>query len=140
MRFLMVMHSKLTFEYTKITPHIYIGTNMCCLTHFKKTLLKEGITADISLEGERIDAPFGVDYYIWLPTKNHHAPSQKQLRLGVHMLDFCVKQKINIYVHCERGHGRAPSLVAAYLAAQKNMTVIEAIAFIKRKRPKYSPK
>ena len=55
-------------EYNNITNGIYIGTNQCCQTHFDEELKKEGITADISLEEDRLDAPFGVDFYVWIPT------------------------------------------------------------------------
>ena len=56
-------------EYSKITRFIYIGTNQCCLVHFKKTLLKEGIRADLSLEDIRVDAPIGVDYFFGFQQK-----------------------------------------------------------------------
>ena len=39
-----------------------------------------------------------------------------------------------MYIHCKNGHGRAPTLVAAYLTTQ-GMSVEEAIALIKSKRP-----
>ncbi len=131
----MVKHGPLIFEYNQITPYIYIGTNMCCQGHFEKELLRKGIRADISLEEKRLDSPFGVDFYLWLPTRDHRAPSQRQLQVGVRLLEELEKDRIKVYVHCERGHGRAPTLVAAYLADSKDMTVDRAIAFIKKKRP-----
>ena len=131
-------HGKLKFEYNKITPHIYLGTNMCCKTHFNKGLLKKGITADISLEKEKQDHPTGVEYYLWLPTKNHLAPTQKQLTIGVSFIEDLIKNKIKIYVHCQRGHGRAATLVAAYLI-KKGATPKEAIVFIKKRRPVIHP-
>ena len=68
-------HAKFRFEYSQITPYIFVGTNMCCTVHLDKSLMKKGIRADISLEEERIDAPFGANYYFWLPTKDHTAIS-----------------------------------------------------------------
>ena len=73
-------HSK-TLEYDYITDGIYIGTNQCCQMHFDKRLKKEGVEADISLEEERVDVPFGVSFYVWIPIKNHAAPSQVSLIL-----------------------------------------------------------
>lgn len=71
-------HESLRFEHSKITKYIYIGTNMCCQqTYFNKNLLKKGIKADISLEEVKIDQPFGVKFYLWLPTKDHKAPTFK---------------------------------------------------------------
>jgi len=34
-------------------------------------LKKENITADISLEEDRLDVPFGVGIYTWIPTPDH---------------------------------------------------------------------
>lgn len=120
-------------DYNYIADGIYIGTNQCCQTHFDEQLKKEGITADISLEEDRIDAPFGVDFYIWIPVKDHVAPAPDQLKFGVSALEKLVAMQKKIYVHCKNGHGRAPTLVAAYLI-KKGKTAKEAIAFIKSKR------
>ncbi len=127
-------HAPLTFEYSAITPSIYIGTNMCCQTHFASSLLKKGINADISLEEKKLDNPFGVAYYLWLPTKDHTPLHRKQLEVGVDFLQSLMKNNIKVYVHCQRGHGRAPSLVAAYLIST-GRSVAEAIQFIKQRRP-----
>lgn len=122
-------------EYSKITDCIYIGTNRCCQKKmFIKELLKEGIEADISLEEIRIDAPFGVKYYLWLPVKDHTAPTPLQFKIGVITIDQLVKAKKKVYIHCEKGHGRAPTLVAAYLMAQ-GVELDEAIDFLRSKRP-----
>ena len=131
-------HKTLTFEYSQITKYIYIGTNMCCQAHFDKSLLKKGIKADISLEEKKLDNPFGVDYYLWLPTKDHQAPTLKQLRMGVAFLKEALKQKIKCYVHCQRGHGRAPTLVASFLVSV-GMDARGAFSLIKKKRPDIHP-
>lgn len=121
-------------EYDYITDGIYIGTNQCCQIHFDENLKKDGIEADISLEEERVDAPFGVEFYTWIPVKNHTAPSGEQFDFGVATLEKLVSMKKKIYVHCQNGHGRAPTLVAAYLI-KNGKTVEGAIEFIKTKRP-----
>lgn len=121
-------------EYNQITEEIYLGTNYCCQVHFDEMLIKKGVKADISLEGERLDQPFGVKYFLWLPTIDHTAPTLESLALGSQFLSFCVDQKIKVYVHCQNGHGRAPTLVAAYFIS-KGMSVKKAIKTIASKRP-----
>lgn len=129
------MHSdETTINYDHIIDGMYIGTNQCCQTHFEEQLLALGISADLSLEEERLDAPFGVDTYVWIPIKNHTPPSSDQFEFGVATLEKLVELKKKIYVHCKNGHGRAPTLVAAYLIT-KGKTVDEAVSFIKLKRP-----
>lgn len=128
-------HSQIKeLEYSEITDGIYIGTNQCCQTHFDDKLKKEGITADISLEDERLDAPFGVDFYVWIPVKNHAAPRPDQLEFGVSVIEKLIAMGKKVYVHCKNGHGRAPTLVAAYLI-KKGKNPEEAETFIKTKRP-----
>lgn len=122
-----------TLEYNYIADGIYIGTNKCCQIHFDEKLKKEGITADISLEEERVDAPFGVEFYVWIPIKNHTAPTQEQLGFGVSVLEKLIVLKKKVYIHCQNGHGRAPTIVAAYFIKQ-GKKVDEAIHFIKGKR------
>lgn len=123
-----------TFEYNQIANNIFIGTNMCCQTHFDEKLIKIGITADISLEKEHLDNPQGVDYFLWLPVTDHTAPQQDQLKLGVTTITQLVALNKKIYIHCKNGHGRAPTLTAAYFIST-GKSVEEAITLIKEKRP-----
>lgn len=129
-----IKHPKqILFEYSKITQNIYLGTNQCCKFHFDESLLKKGISADISLEKERLETPYGVKYFLWLPVKDHAAPTPAQLKVGAHAIKDLVNNNVNTYVHCQRGHGRSPTLVAAYFILE-GMTAEEAIKTIKQKR------
>lgn len=123
------------FEYSEITPLLYVGNNACCAGHFNRMLTEKGIRADISLEEGRIDAPLGAEYYLWLPTADHTPLAVEKLELGVSTLAFFARQAVPCYVHCMNGHGRAPSLVAAHLISERGMGAEEAIAFIKERRP-----
>lgn len=135
----MVKHGPLIFEYSKITEYVYIGTNKCCQAHFKESLLRKGIKADLSLEEKRMDYPFGVSYYFWIPIKDHSAPTTKQFGIASNILGTLVKQKTKVYIHCERGHGRAPTIAAAYFIKAKKWTARQALEFIKTKRPTIHP-
>ena len=121
-------------EYDYITDGMYIGTNQCCRTHFDETLKKKGITAVISLEKGKVDTPFGVDFYSWIPVEDHTPPTMDQLAFGVSALAKLVSLHQKIYVHCQNGHGRAPTLVAAYLI-RKGESPGDAEEFIKSRRP-----
>jgi len=134
MRFPPRPHDVPIMNYSRVTPRIYLGTNTCCLRHFNVGLLRRGVTADISLEEERIDAPRGVDYFLWLPTKDHAAPTQKDLELGSQTIDWLMRHKEKVYIHCKNGYGRSPTLLAAYFIRYQGMTVQQAIAAIKHRR------
>ena len=124
----------MTLEYNQITEQIFIGTNFFRQAHFDNELLSKGITAEISLEGEAVDAPFGVEFFCWIPVTDNHAPTIDQFELGVSTLDKLVAMGKKVYVHCKHGHGRAPTLVAAYFIS-KGDTILDAVAKIKEKRP-----
>ena len=126
-------------EFNYITDGIYIGTNVCCQAHFDEKLASEGMTEDISLEEERVDTPFGVNSYLWLPVKDKTPPNPDQMEYGVASLQALTKLNKKVYVHCKNGHGRAPTLVAAYLMKTRGLTTDGAIAFIKKKRPSIHP-
>ncbi len=130
-----IRHPKhIPFEYNRIADDIYLGTNQCCINHnFANELIRKGIEADVSLEYDRIDAPFGAKYFLWLPVKDHTAPTQKQLLIGANALKNFVYNNIKVYVHCRRAHGRGPTLVAAYFILE-GMTTKDAIRAIKQKR------
>jgi len=124
-------------EYSRIDRYIYIGTTICCKVHFDK-LLKMGIVADIDLQEEKMDKPSGVKSFLWLPTFDFTAPSQAQLVIGSHFIEDLVNHKMKCYVHCRAGHGRAPTLVAAYYILI-GMTPRSAIAKIRKKRTLVHP-
>jgi peptide-methionine (R)-S-oxide reductase len=127
------MEHEIDFSY--IRDGIFIGTNKCCESHFDEVLMdKEGISSDISLEEEKIDAPIGVRSYLWLPTPDNEPPSPDNLILGVSMIDNLVRLGEKVYVHCKNGHGRAPTLVAAYFVS-KGYSPEKAEEMIKAKRP-----
>ena len=120
--------------YDKITSYIYIGANLCCGLHFQK-LKRLGFAADLDLEAERIErlSP-GFKDFLRLPVKDDYAPTQKQLQQGADFINRFVKAKKKIYVHCKKGHGRSPTMVAAYFIS-KGKGVSEAVKYIKARRP-----
>lgn len=122
------------FDYDQINDEVFIGTNMCCQFGFNKELLTKNVRADISLEELRVDAPIGVDYFLWLPTIDQESPAPDKLTLGVMLLDFLLSRKIKVYIHCKNGHGRAPTLFVAYLI-KRGMEVSEAMKYLQSKRP-----
>ena len=123
------------FNYSKINEHIYLGSNMCCQTHFDKKLLQKGVTLDVSMGGERMDRPGGIRYYLWLPTVDYGAPTMRRLAMGVTVIREAVTANEKLYVHCKNGHGRAPTMVAAYFVKERGMSVREAVDYIKYRRP-----
>ncbi len=125
-------------QYNRIDPYIYIGNSICCQYHLNQ-LIEKNIIADIDLEKEKMDKPSGVTAFLWLPTIDFTPPSQLQLFAGSDFINTLVKNKMKCYVHCNAGLGRAPTLVSAYYILHKGLTPKQAIAKIRKNRPKVSP-
>jgi dual specificity MAP kinase phosphatase len=120
-------------NYDRITPYIYIGTNLCCQAHFTR-LKRLGFQADLDLEAGRIERlSQGLKYYLWLPVVDHRSPSQLQFRIGVHFIDQLVGARRKIYIHCKNGHGRSPTMAAAYFIS-RGLSVSQSIAYIRERR------
>lgn len=130
------MADHIEMQYSQITDLIYLGTNFCCESHVDGMFIgKEGVQASISLESELMTTePGKLNYFLWLPTIDHTAPSLQSLALGVQMMRFLVAQKVKMYIHCRNGHGRSPTLVAAYFIST-GMNTRQAIKAVMRKRP-----
>lgn len=50
------------------------------------------------------------------------------------------KKGEGVFVHCQRGLSRSPTLVMAYLMIKKNLSLREAFELVKRKRPNIGPR
>lgn len=126
-------------EYSKITEQIYIGSDLCrgptCPVHTEE-FKKLGVCGEINLEVEHPELPpKSIDVYLWIPTEDHRAPSGDQLMIGTAAMKQMVELGNTVYVHCKNGHGRSPTLVAAYLIRYEGKTVEEAIETVRVKRP-----
>jgi protein-tyrosine phosphatase len=53
----------------------------------------------------------------------------------VRSLDELIRGGHRVLVHCNAGYNRSPTVVIAYLCAHRGMTLAEATAFVKARRP-----
>ncbi len=127
-------HGSDEFNYSQITEHIYIGNNQCCRIMLDELLLKEGIYADLSLEENIVDTPLGAKAYLWVPVINDTAPTTESVKLTNSFIKTNIEIGKKIFVHCQNGHGRAPTIVIAYLISS-GMKFEEALRLVKEKRP-----
>lgn len=127
------------FDYSTITDNIYIGSDLCkgnsCPVHGPE-FESLGILVELNLSAERKEIPpDGIDIYSWIPVADGYAPTQEQLDIGTAIMDEAVKQGKKVYVHCTNGHGRSPTMAAAYFIKYQGKSVDEATEAIKVKRP-----
>lgn len=127
------------FDYTKITEDIYIGSDLCkggvCPIHGEE--FKElGVKVEINLSAERNEKPPDfIDSYTWIPVVDGYSPTQSDLDVGTYLMKRAIDEGKTVYVHCKNGHGRSPTMVAAYLIRYEGYTPEEAEKMIEEKRP-----
>ncbi len=127
------------FDYSEITGELFIGSDFCkagvCLLHTEE-FKALGVSVELNLSNEENELPpKDVETYLWLPVVDGYAPTPSQLDIGTSAIDGAISNGKKVYVHCKNGHGRSPSMVAAYLVRFKDYTVEAAIKLIKQKRP-----
>lgn len=127
------------FDYSKIEEQIYIGSDLCrggvCPIHGEE-FEELGVGVEINLSAERNEKPPDfVKSYTWLPVVDGYSPDQTQLDIGTSVVNDAIEAGEVVYTHCKNGHGRSPTLVAAYLIRYRGMGVEEATELLKEKRP-----
>jgi YegS/Rv2252/BmrU family lipid kinase len=125
-------------RYTEIAPGLFIGGQ-----HTRRGLRQmqdRGITASVNLRSESDDSKRrrALGRYLHLPIGDGMEPSQEQLREGVAFIRGVVESGGKVYVHCNLGIGRAPTLAAAYLI-QSGATPEDAWKRIRAVRPFVRP-
>lgn len=129
-------------EYSEITPNIYVGSSMCCKEHAEhhwQELSKLDVYADIDLRREQEEIPHKVEVHLKLPVVDTYPPTPLQTLIGVDTIESVVKDNKKVYVHCQIGHGRSPTLVAAYFILVEGMSAEDALAKVKSGRPEAHP-
>lgn len=128
-----------TFDYSNITDNVFIGSDFCqagvCLIHGEE--FKElGVSIELNMSAEANEVPpKEVESYIWLPVSDGYAPTQTQLNIGSSIIKEAVDNGKKVYVHCKNGHGRSPTMVAAYLVRFEKLSLENALNLISQKRP-----
>ncbi len=127
------------FDYSQITEQIYIGSDLCkgniCLVH-SEDFRRLGVCVEINLSSEKKETPpDDIDSYTWMPVVDGYPPNPIQLDVGTAIMNGAISNGKTIYIHCRNGHGRSPTLVAAYMIRYMGLSINEAERKIKEKRP-----
>ncbi|MBI3396878.1 dual specificity protein phosphatase family protein [Candidatus Woesebacteria bacterium] len=128
-----------TFDFSEIIDGLYIGSDFCeggiCYIHGEE-FKALNISIEINLSQEENELPpKNIPSYLWLPVVDGYAPEYWKLMLGSSAINDGLLNGKKVYVHCKNGHGRSPTLVAAYLIRFKNYKMEDALKLIKEKRP-----
>jgi len=120
--------------YSRITPHIYVGSQHRFLG--KLRLRADGVNTTINLreEFDYSERSLVFENHYYIPVADETPVSIAQLEEGIQYIEARLAQGEKVYVHCASGVGRSVMLVVAYFIYQ-GMTFDEAFAKVKKVRP-----
>lgn len=121
-------------KYHRVDDRIYLGPQQgkfAC-----RLLASIGVTASVSMRTEYDDVNNGVGFskYLQLPTQDGMAPSVEQLEQGADFIQHVIDNGGAVYVHCQTGLGRGPTMVIAYLIGT-GLTFQQAYEMVESVRP-----
>lgn len=132
----MFFRSGPSLRYSHVAPGVYLGGKYPSSTY--RTFSDWGITGIISMRMSLTSSvPIGIDL-LHLPTRDWQPPSLEDLSKGVEFIAHHIKRGGAVYIHCQLGEGRGPTMAAAYLIS-RGLTVDEAIAQLIKYRPFVQP-
>jgi len=122
------------FNYSKITPTLLLGQKIIDQT-FHDSLVTEGVTHVINL-WSGIPEPIWKGPVLTLEQQDDGTPRPlEQTKAGVEYASMVEQSKGILYVHCQWGLGRAPSMTYAILRS-RGLSQGNARALINLERPK----
>lgn len=124
---------------SQITPQLHIGGQY--LKRGWPKMAARGIGAVVNLRAEFDDAQAGLapDHYLYLPTVDDQSPSPEQLQQGIIFITEQIEKGRGVYVHCNAGASRSPTMAAAYLVST-GVSPNESWDYIRKVRPFILPK
>ncbi|KAG5496123.1 hypothetical protein JKF63_02424 [Porcisia hertigi] len=91
-------------------------------------------TSGYSYDGAQDLMPHGISYYEF-PWPDMTAPQQDIVLRSVQVMDYHIKMKGKVLVHCHAGLGRTGLMIACYYVYSQHMPSSEAIALVRKARP-----
>lgn len=115
---------------SKIVPYLYLANYNDAMTYKDGCFFIVNCTADL---------PMIHEYGMRLAVDDNKTSKAICLMMDalpqvVQRIHLEITQKKNVLVHCLAGRQRSASVVAAYLIAHYNMTVAQAIQFVRSKK------
>lgn len=124
--------AELSFD--QITEHLYVGERLNPMDWY--LLAGLGITVNINLMAERQDTFSGSapEAHLWLPSSDWFGPGLEVLRTSCQFISMMIGNGRLVYVHCNAGIGRAPTVASAYMITQ-GLSMEKAMEHVKERRP-----
>ena len=91
---------------------------------------------------DAIECPFDDKLYLYIPIRDKYSCKYatkhfiiKNYLQAFVFIDKALEKNKGVLIHCKKGHHRSANLILFYLIYKCNIGYIQALAFIKHKRP-----
>lgn len=125
---------------TWISPRLCVGGFL--VPRDVAALAAEGVGAVVNVTRELIEPRAALEAaglaYLQIPCWDARVPTIDEAERGVRFIAQHIADGQKVYVHCASGAGRSVTLLLCYLAAHEGADVDEALAEIRRLRPRVS--
>jgi len=127
-----------SFDANEVYPNIYVGDLSTSLS--RDTLKYKNIKHILTIMNGGVENyPTDFNYKIIHINDDWWVNIAEHFNEAVKFIKNAVDKNEKVLVHCKRGVSRSVTMVLAYLIAEKNMTVTEAMLQVKLKRQIASP-
>lgn len=125
-------------RYSRISERFYLGGQyrLRALNRFESRNIT-GIVNMRSSSKEKLELPPHISI-LHLSTKDRRAPRLQDLMVGASFISQHIESGGGVYIHCNLGEGRGPTMAAAYLIST-GMRPQDAIAHLQQYRPFAKP-
>jgi len=127
-------NEKLCCQISQVTEYLFVGSEACAKDLLMLKNLK--ITHIINCAGKS-SPNFFEDSFIYKKLCLNDAPDENVLHHFnevVQFVDQCLQQGGKIFIHCQRGVSRGPTIALSYIMWNMKLTYSEAYSVIKKAR------
>lgn len=122
-----------------ICNNIWLGNYKAA---YDKELLDEHNIKYVINITDTIECPFDDKFYLYIPIRDKYSCKLatkhfiiKNYLRAFKFIDEAISKGYGVLVHCKKGHHRSANLLLFYLVYKFNVGYIEALIYIKTKRP-----
>ncbi|KAL7752277.1 hypothetical protein RI367_002322 [Sorochytrium milnesiophthora] len=130
------------YDWLYLGPDLYSVTSGTSSEHGHNELQSLGVSAILNMAMEVVPDDFILSHYQYKKFECRDTPDEKIERMlgdAIGFIDQVRRANGRVYVHCKAGKSRSATIVLAYLIQHEHMSVEQAVAFLKERRPAVSP-
>mmetsp|Transcript_89217 Transcript_89217/g.133749 ORF Transcript_89217/g.133749 Transcript_89217/m.133749 type:complete len:375 (+) Transcript_89217:15-1139(+) len=125
-------------EYSAVLPHLFVGGAICSDAQFSE-LNRLGVKHIINVSNiDRTREGFKCTFIFANDDQNETI--SRLFHQVANLIEESEKKGAGVFIHCQRGLSRSPTLIMAYLMIKKNFSLREAFELVRQKRPNIGPR